>query len=114
MATITQTDMTGTGARDISVTTLAGSDDFEYGGGTAILILSNGTGGDVTPTVEGDGATTASLPGYGTVDVSGGYSVGTISDGTTVAIPLDSIRKYLVGNLTVESGSGLEAQLLVY
>ena len=114
MATITTTDMTGTGDRAVTTTTLTGSDAFSYGGGTAVLILRNGTGAPMTPNIIGSDAGTLSVPGYGTVDASAGFELSEIADGETVAVPLDSIRRYLDGDLTVESGSGLEAQLLAY
>lgn len=115
MATVTATDMSGSGDRTVTTTTLDGSSDgFTYQSGQATLILANATGAPVTPTLTGANATVVGVDGIGEVDVSTGYTPSEIADGTTVAIPLSTIRRYLDGDITISSGSGLEAQLLVY
>lgn len=116
MATITATDMTGSGARAVSVTTLTGTlDTFAYSSGKEpTLIFHNPTAGALTPVIDGDGASTVGVSGVGSVDISTGYAVGSIAAGDTVAIPLDTIRKYLAGTIAITGGTGLEAQLLEY
>ncbi len=116
MATITATDMTGAGDRVVNTTTLDGaSDGFTYQNGDATLILINGTGASVTPTLTGANASSSfGITGVGDIDLSAGYTTDAIADGTTVAIPLSTIRFYLDGDITITSGSGLDAQLLVY
>jgi hypothetical protein len=77
-------------------------------------VLENDTGASVTPNIVGDGATTVPVSGYGTVDVSGGYNTESIADGATALIPLDSIRKYLTGTITMTGADGAVAMLTGY
>ena len=113
MATIAGTAMTGLGSRAVTETTLTASDTFTYEAGTGqILIIRNDTGGAITVTIDGDGGSTVAVPGIGDVDVSSGYSTGSIADGNLVAIPLDTIKRYLTGTIAVTGGSGAEAVLL--
>jgi hypothetical protein len=115
MPAITATDMTGAGKRAVTVTTLNGTDSLTYTADKApVLILRNDTGSPVSPVIEGADATTEAVAGIGAVDVSGGYAVGSIADGAEVAVPLRSIAAYLVGAVTITSGSGLDAVLLEF
>lgn len=116
MATITTTDMSGVGQRAMTEVTLdASSDTFTYvADRRAILVLRNPTGGAISPVIDGDGGANVAVPGVGDVDVSGGYAVGSIGAGAVVAIPLDTIREYLKGVITITSGSGLIGSLLEY
>ena len=68
MAVITATKMTGSGSRAITVTTLGASDTLTYEKG-AVLYLNNVTAGALTPNIDGDGATTVTVAGLGSVDV---------------------------------------------
>lgn len=111
MATITATSLSGSGSRSVTVTTLGASDTFTYVPGST-LILNNATAGALTPNIDGDGGTTVPVRGVGSVDVSAGYDVPSIAAGASVAIPLDTIAKYLQGTIAVTGGSGIEAQLL--
>lgn len=111
MATLTVTDISGSGEAAITVNTLTASDTFTYNPG-AILILDNVTAGALTPNIDGDGATAVGVSGVGNVDLSGGYDVGSIAAGDKVAIPLDSIRRYLAGTIEMTGGDGIEAVLL--
>lgn len=115
MAIITATDMTGTGDRSVTITTLGASDTFTFTTSKSpVLILNNVTAGALTPNIDGDGGTTVTVPGIGSVDVSAGYTLSSISAGASVAIPLNSINKYLQGVITVTGGSGIEAALLEF
>lgn len=115
MATIVATSMQGAGKRAVTVTTMTASDTFTYNPGQGqILILRNGTAGALTPIIDGAGATTIPVQGIGSVDVSTGYSVGAIAAGAQVAIPLDTIRAYLVGVIAITGGTGLSASLLEF
>lgn len=113
MAAITATSMTGSGSRAVTVTTLGASDTLTYVPGS-VLILNNVTAGALTPTIDGAGATTVSVAGIGSVDVSSGYTTPSIGVGAYAAIPLDTIKEYLKGVITVTGGSGIEAQLLTF
>jgi len=116
MATIVATDMTGSGARAVTETTLDGATDtFTYNSSTrSILILRNDTAGALSPVIDGDGATTVPVSGVGSVDISGGYAVGSIAAAGVEAIPLDTIKEYLAGTIAITGGTGLVAQLLEY
>jgi hypothetical protein len=113
MPTITATTLTGLGKRAVTLTTLNGTDSFVYDESkTPILILHNPTAGAISPVIDGNGGTTFSVPGIGSVDVSGGYAVGSIAAGACVAVPLVTIREYLRGTIAITGGTGLTAALL--
>lgn len=115
MATITPTDMTGLGARAVTITTLGASDTFVFTRAKApILILNNVTGGGLTPKIDGDGGTVVPVDGIGDVDVSAGLTLASIGAGDSVAIPLNTISGYLSGTIAVTGGTGIEAQLLEF
>lgn len=115
MAAITSTTMLGAGARAVTVTTLGSSDTLAYNPAKkGILILDNVTGGGLTPNIDGDGGGNVSVPGIGTVDVSGGLTLASIGAGNKVVIPLDSIKEYLAGTVTITGGTGIEATFLEY
>ena len=115
MGVISSTLLTGTGRRTLTETTLTASDTLTYKASSKmVLSLRNPTAGALTPVIDGDGGTTVPVAGIGSVDVSGGYSVGSIAAGAAVAIPLDTISKFLNGVVTVTGGSGLVATLSSY
>lgn len=115
MAEITATSMTGTGERDITITTLGASDTFVYNASRdPVLILNNVTAGALTPNIDGDGQTSVSVSGIGSVDVSGGLTLASVAAGDYVAIPLKTIREYLTGTITVTGGDGIEAAILEF
>jgi hypothetical protein len=103
------------GANAVTETTLTASDTLTYvRNAQQLLILKNGTAGALTVNIDGDGATTVGVAGVGSVDVSSGFSTGAIAAGAAVAIPLDSIRSYLSGVVTVTGGAGITATLLTF
>lgn len=115
MAVIAPTSMNQAGAVNPTQTTLDGTDSFVYTSGLAVLVLRNSTGGSVTPVIDGDGSTTVPVTGVPDgVDVSAGYSVGSIPDGESRAIKLDTISAYLSGTIAVNSGIGLVAELYTF
>lgn len=113
MATIVKTSISN-GYTEITTTTLDGSGDtFEYSGTEApLLIFSNDSGSTITPNILGDEATTVECQGVGTIDVSGGISQA-IADGESWGVRLGTISGYLSGNISITSGTGLKAQLIV-
>ncbi|HEV8077509.1 MAG TPA: hypothetical protein VGP45_03900 [Marinobacter sp.] len=113
MATIAPTSMTGSGERDITFTTATASDTFVYVPGS-VLIINNDTGSPITPNIVGDEATTAACPGVGNVDVSGGFDFASIADGDFAAVPVDSIRAYLAGDIAMTGADGAEIALLTF
>lgn len=115
MAAITATSMTGSGARVVTRTTLGASDTFTYNASkNPVLILDNVTAGALTPNIDGAGGTTVDVPGLGSVSVASGLTLASIGAGVEVAIPLATIREYLVGVITVTGGSGIKASLLEF
>lgn len=116
MATITATNMQGSGAKSVTETTLDGSSDtFTYNASKdPILVFRNDTAGALTPVIDGDGAGTVSVGGVGSVDISAGYDAGSIAAGGVKAIKLSTIREYLPGTIAITGGTGLVAQLLEF
>ena len=110
MAVIAQTAL-GAGRATVVQTTLTASDTLLYNGERMVLTLRNGTAGALTPVITGSTATTVAVPGYGTVSVASGYAVGSVAANAVVAIPLDSIKAYLKGIITVTGGVGMTATL---
>lgn len=116
MPVITPTSMTGFGVRTMSETTLTASDTFAYEPGApgSILVLRNPTGGAISPTITGSQANTAiPVPGFGTVSAAS-LAVGSIPAGQARVIPLDTVREFLAGTVTITGGTGLVAAFLRY
>ena len=112
MATITKTSLGGSGSRAMSVTVAGASDDFVYTAGD-LLVIDNITAGALTPNLDGDGASTIPVPGYGSdLDVSGGYDVPSIQAGDKAVIPLDTISAWLKGTVAVTGADGAELSIL--
>ena len=115
MPAITATSIVGNGKAAVTLTTLNGTDSLTYReANKPILILHNPTAGALSPVIDGDGGSSVSVSGIGSVDVSGGYAVGSIAAGACVAIPLITIREYLKGTIAITGGTGLTAALLEY
>ena len=95
-------------------TTLTGTlDTFTFVRGVKqTLILRNPTAGALTPIIDGDGATTVAVVGIGSVDVSSGFSVGSIAVGGVKLIRTQDISHYLSGTIAITGGTGLVATLL--
>jgi len=114
MATIVATDIKGGGVKTITETTLTGTlDTFTYKSGVnQTLIFRNATAGALTPVIDGAGSTTVSVNGIGSIDVSAGYSIGSIAAGAVKSINTESIFEYLKGTIAITGGTGLVATLL--
>lgn len=115
MGVIASTAMTGAGVRVMTETTLTASDTLAYDPGTpgSILVLRNPTGGALSPTITGSTASASiAVSGYGTVSAASGLAVGSIAAGAARVIPLDTIKLYLEGTVTITSGTGLVAAFL--
>lgn len=113
MPAITATSIVANGAVAVTETTLNGTDSLVYReANKPVLVLRNPTAGALSPIIDGDGGTTVSVAGIGTIAVSGGYAVGSIASGAAVAIPLITIREYLKGTIAITGGTGLVATLL--
>ena len=116
MATITSTDIKGGGVKTITETTLTGTlDTFTYKSGVnQTLVFRNATAGALTPVIDGASATTVSVNGIGSIDVSAGYAIGSIAAGAVKSINTESIFEYLKGTIAITGGVGLVATLLEY
>lgn len=116
MATITATNMQGTGQRTVTEVTLTGtSDTFTYNESKEpVLVMRNATAGSLSPVIDGNGSTTIAVAGYGTLDVSAGYAVGSIAAGSVRAIPLKTISAFLRGTIAITGGTGLVCSLLEF
>ena len=114
MPAITATSMLGAGSRVITETTLNGTDSFAFNTTkNPVMILKNTTGAPITATFVGSTATTVSFDGVPSVSVAAGYATTAIAATTgVVAVPLNSIKEYLRGTLTITGGTGLTATLL--
>ena len=114
MATIASTNATFFGAFTVNSTTLDGTlDTFTFRSGTKqTLILLNDTAGALTPIIVGAEATSVSIAGAGSKDLSAGYAIPSIGAGATVAIDLATISAYLQGTIEITGGTGLVAQLI--
>jgi hypothetical protein len=112
MPAIAATNMTGSLVRAVTETTLNGTDSFTYNADRrAVLTLRNATAGALTPVIDGNGGTTVGVAGLGNVDVSAGYSAGSIAAAAVVSIPLDTIKEFLRGTIAITGGTGLVATL---
>ena len=115
MAAIVATSITGSGQRVLTEVTLGASNTMAYNADkNPQLILRNPTAGALTPVIDGASGTTVAVAGIGNVDVSGGYSVGSIAAGAARAIPLNTISAYLNGTIDITGGTGLVAALLEF
>jgi len=114
MATIIATNAQASGTIAVTETTLTGTaDTFTYKGSVnQLLILRNATAGALTPVIDGAGTTTIAIQGVGSIDLSAGYSVGSIAAGAVKCIYTDTISKYLVGAIAITGGTGLVATLI--
>ena len=112
MAALTATSLGASGAQDVNENTMTASDTMTYVEG-GILFLDNQTGGALTVTITGaDASATHPVQGVGSVDLSSGYSTGSIAAGSVKAIRLDTIKEYLKGTITLTGGTGIVASIL--
>jgi len=114
MATIAATKTNVSGVVAVTETVLTGTlDTFVYRAGVQqVLVLRNATAGALTPVIDGASGTTVNVTGIGAIDVSAGFSVGSIAAGAVKSIYTDSISAYLNGTIAITGGTGLVATLL--
>lgn len=109
MAEITTMSAQGPRDRSITPTTLGASDTLTYVAGSKLYIF-NDTAGAITPNIDGADAPTAlEIKGGGTKDLSSGHTMDSIGVGKVAMIPLDTIKEFLAGVITVTGGDGAEA-----
>lgn len=118
MATINPTAMSGdTIVRTPVETTLTASDTlpFDASRQNGVLILRNGTAGALSPVITGNTAPSAyPVREAGTINLAAGLAVGSIPAGQSRVIPLDKMKAYLSGTVTITGGTGLVATFLQY
>ena len=111
MADITAIDATQKGAFASAITTLSADDTITFGSKRQqLLVLRNTTGGSLTCTIDGDGGTTVSVPGLGTVSVASGLAI-VVAAGQSQAVVLGSVRHYCQGVVHLLGAANLTAQL---
>lgn len=111
MAAISARDVVLTGNFVATPVTLTSSDTITFSPAKMqLLVVNNATGSSVTLKIDGDGGTTVSKPGLGTVSVSGGYDI-VIANNTAQAVVLKSISDYCQGVVTLTGASGATATL---
>lgn len=111
MAAIASIDATQQGPFAAALATLSADDTIVFTSRKKqLLVLRNPTGGTLTATVDGDGGTTVSAAGLGSVDVSGGKAIA-VGAGLSVAVVLSTISAYCQGVVHITGGAGLVAQL---
>jgi len=115
MPAIVATSIAGNLVRTITETTLNGTDSLTFNTGkNPILTFRNPTGGALTPVIVGSTATTVPVAGIGNVSVASGYSCGSVAAGVMVSVPLNTIKEFLKGTISITGGTGLVAHLLEY
>lgn len=117
MATVTATDVNGSGVKALTTIVLDGSSDTFTLNSSAnvlqLLYLFNPTGGAISPVIVGSTASaTYPVVGANTVDLSAGYAVGSIAAGESVLIDTKTIQHYCAGTISMTSASTLEAILI--
>ena len=109
MAEIKQTQLTDT-AVAVPSTTIAGTVSLAYRAGIGqVLVIDNKSASAISPRITGRQATSVDVKGLGDVELSGGYSVGSIAAGAAVAIKLDNVRHWLTGQIELSGASGAVA-----
>lgn len=112
MAAITSIDASQVGAFTAAITTLSADDTITINSRRKqLLVLRNTTGGSLTVTIDGAGASaTFAAPGAGTIDLTGGYAI-TLAAGVSKAVMLGTISGYCQGTVHLLGASTLTAQL---
>lgn len=114
MATIVATNVKAQNVL-VTETTLGASNTFTYRAGVnQTLVLRNATAGALTPVIDGASSSTVVVDGVGSVDVSAGFSVGSIAAGAVRSVRTDGIFAYLSGTIDITGGTGLVATLLEF
>lgn len=112
MAAISSISASGViGAFAAAESTLSADDTITIAPGKAqLLVLRNATAGSLTVTVDGDGGTTANIPGYGSVSLTAGYPI-VLAAGEQKAVILSSISLFCQGVVHLTGGALVKAQL---
>lgn len=111
MAAITALDATQVGAFVANQSTLSADDTITIDANKKqLLVLTNTTGGALTCTIDGDGGTSVSIPGLGSVSVAAGLAIA-VPAGESRAVVLSTVRYYCQGVVHLLGAATLKAQL---
>ncbi len=111
MAAIASINASQNGAFAAAISTLSADDTITFNARKKqLLVLRNPTGGLLTATLDGDGGTTVSVPGIGSVSVSAGLAI-PVGAGLSVAVVLSTVKHYCQGVVHITGGAGITAQL---
>lgn len=102
------------GAVTTGVSILDDTDQFIYQpDANQVMILRNPTGSPISPILTGNNVSSAHLiKTYGYVDLTGGFPVGAIASGQSVAIPLETVRLWIKGERSfINGGAGLQCSI---
>ena len=119
MATIAANNAQQSGAQNLTVTDLTGTDDFlTKAGVTQILVLNNTGSGTPTVNIDGPQGTTVNRNGLGDpIDVSGGYDISLTATGSAGAVQfvrLSTISAYTQSTNNTVAVTGGTADVEAY
>lgn len=99
------------GAFAAAISTLTSSDTITFDPTKKQLAVFRNVGGALlTVKIDGDGGTSVSVPGLGSVSVSGGLDIA-VPAGESRAVVLSTISAYCQGVVTLTGASGLTLQI---
>lgn len=79
-------------------------------GANQVLVIDNKSASPISPRLTGRSAPSdLDVSGVGDIDLSGGLSLGTIAAGAVAAVPLDSVYRWLDGQVELSSAVGAVA-----
>lgn len=112
MAALTQTDSRVVGSFTVTEQTLTASDTLTFTPARKqLLVLRNDTAGALTATIDGDGGTSVSVQGVGSVSVAAGLAIA-VPANSVRAVVLSTVSAYCQGVVSVTGGAGIKAQLV--
>ena len=113
MADIIQTSLKVKGAVTVTVGTLGENVSLVYQpGGNQFLVIHNITASAITPVIKGLSAPSGfKVAGFGLLNLTGGYSMGEIAAGASIALPLHTVREWLKGDVVIEGATGANAYI---
>lgn len=111
MAAIASVNAAQVGVFTATRTTLSADDTITFDQTRLqLLVLHNPTGGVLAATLDGDGGTSVSVDGLGSVPVSAGLAI-SVPAGEARAVKLSTVRHYCQGVVHLVGGAGLVATL---
>ena len=98
----------------VLVATMAGTNTLQFQPGEQqFLVIENSTGSAINPLIKGLSAPDDyNVQGLGEIDLSGGYAVGSIAAGVSVALPLHNIHRWLKGSIELTGVTGAKAYIV--